>query len=162
MALFQKDLVIFTQCHTEYDRCHIFKAMDPLLSFAALPADIKHAMRSRGQLFGHQKVIGYGVCLLYTQLAHGKPRLVNTSGLCSRTEHIVNVGDVFWRSYPFRLLEETGLKQQSSAGYSSRCMRATGMSEGEGVILTMAQSPLDRIHFDAPMRSMCKGRSRCR
>ena len=79
-----------------------------------------------------KKVIGCGVCLLYTQLAHSKPSLVNTRSLCSRTEHIVNIGDVIWRSYPFRLLEETELKQQSSAGlnYPNRCTHATGMTRG--------------------------------
>jgi hypothetical protein len=44
-ALFQEHLVVLAQGNAEDDGCDVFEAVDPLLAFASLPADIKHAAR---------------------------------------------------------------------------------------------------------------------
>lgn len=36
-------LIVFTQSHTKYNGCDVFKAMDPLLPFTPLAANIEHA-----------------------------------------------------------------------------------------------------------------------
>lgn len=56
LAFLQEYLVVLTQGHTEDDRCDIFKAMDPFLSFTALATNIKHAMR--GSVYGPQMIEG--------------------------------------------------------------------------------------------------------
>lgn len=50
IALFEQDLVIFTQSHAENDGSYILKAMNPFLSFTPLATHIKHAI--------HQSAIG--------------------------------------------------------------------------------------------------------
>lgn len=42
-ALFEKYLVVLAQGNAENDRCHVLEAMNPLLAFAPLPADVEHA-----------------------------------------------------------------------------------------------------------------------
>ena len=39
----EKDLVVLTECNTEDDRGDVFEAVNPLLSFTSLPADVEHA-----------------------------------------------------------------------------------------------------------------------
>ena len=101
-----------------------------------------------------------GFRILYTQLAHGESSFVDTGGLCSRAKHIVDVGDVIWRSYPFGLLKETN-KQQciSRSPFSDKTGIECASARVRAGMLTMAQSPSGRIHFDARVRSMYTGHS---
>lgn len=83
--------------------------MDPLLSLAALAANVKHTVRCDGKSCGRSQIREEEVvsCILYTQLAHSESSLVDTGGFCARAKHIVDIGDIVWRSYPFGLLKET-------------------------------------------------------
>ena len=88
--------------------------------------------------------------VLYTQLSHGEPCLVDTSGFCPRTQDIVDIGDIIGRSYPFCLFEET----------INAISRRFNQSPGSQIRRTTARNPSGRTHSGVPGQSMYTGRSR--
>lgn len=97
-------MIVLAQCHTEYDRRDVFEAMDPFFPFAALTAHIEHAVASISIIRPEQW--GWGG-ILYAELAHRKPALIDTGGLRSRTKNIIHIWDVIRGSDPLGFIEET-------------------------------------------------------
>jgi hypothetical protein len=67
---------------------------------------------------------------LYAQLAHQKPRLVDTGGLCSGSQHIGLRRYVVWGCYPLGFVEEAvtcqhnqTLSQQTEAYYGAESIK---------------------------------------
>lgn len=84
IALLKQYLIIFAQCDTEDNRCDVLEAMNPLLSFASLTANVKHAARCCvSTVPGSRDAQSDG--LLYAQLTHCKSCLVYTRRLRSRS-----------------------------------------------------------------------------
>jgi hypothetical protein len=92
IAFLQKYLVILAESYTEDDRGDIFKTMNPLLSLTPLPADIEHAADRLATAKMNPSPRPH---ILYAQLTHGEPRLVNTCRLRSRAQDIGLYGYVF-------------------------------------------------------------------
>ena len=57
MILFQKDLIVLAEGHTEDDGGDVLEAMDPLLPFTTLSADVEHASR---RMMQRQRMTGRG------------------------------------------------------------------------------------------------------
>jgi len=104
VAFFQKYLIILAERHAEYNGCDILETMDPLLPFAPLAAYIEHAAGTR--LANH-------CCaspvwdVLYAQLTHRKPCLVNSRCLGSRSEHVCFGWDIVRGGNSRCFIEET-------------------------------------------------------
>ncbi len=86
ITLFQQHLVVLAQCDAEYDGCDVLEAVNPLLSFTALSADIEH---------------------VYAELSHLEPCFVDTGGLRSCPQHVGFCGDEVLCSYPGSFVEKT-------------------------------------------------------
>lgn len=78
-CFFQEYLIILAQRNTEDDGCDVFKAVNPLLSFTSLAANVKHTV----EVISFCTLSLSQVNILYAELAHGKPRLIDTGSLCS-------------------------------------------------------------------------------
>jgi hypothetical protein len=83
LVLKQK-LVVLGNGDEEEDGGDILEAMDPLLSFRSLSSNIKHAI---------------------SQVPNDEGGLRNTSGLDTRSKHILVVGHIVWLSDPLDVVE---------------------------------------------------------
>ena len=93
IRLLEKYLVVLAQSHAENNRRDIFETMNPLLPFTPLSAHIEHANQCQKSFREYCRIIII-INLLHAQLAHCKPRFVNTRRLRPRTQDIGLVGDI--------------------------------------------------------------------
>ena len=115
VAFLKQDLIIFAQSDTKYDRCDIFKTMDPLLPLAPLATDVEHAMCPISHALAKRSK---KIFSLYTQLAHGESCLINAGSLCSSSQYISLDGNIVGRSDSQSLLEEAAINQSLGLNHS--------------------------------------------
>src|SRR5699024_6288885 len=102
------------------NRRHVLEAVDPLLTFAPLTANIEHA--STGQPSGARRPEredqqGY---ILYAELAHLKTSFVDSSGLGTSSQDIHLVGEIVGRDDAHHLLEEAARPRRSAVSSTGR------------------------------------------
>jgi hypothetical protein len=100
-------LIVLAERDTKYDGGNVLETMDPLLAFAALAADVKHAAAS--QLGGAAKgpeTVGNQDVLLDTQLAHLKSSFIYAGGFGPRPKYVHLIRQVVRPNYSLSLFKE--------------------------------------------------------
>ena len=105
VRFFQKNLIVFAECHTEDDGGDIFETVNPFLALASLPAHVEHAKLRQNPYSGH---IGDRLYLLYAELAHSKPGFINARCFRPGTEDVGLIRYVVGRRQSLNFLKETG------------------------------------------------------
>ena len=81
---FEEHLVVLAEGDAEDDRRDVFEAMDPFLALAPLTTNVKHAVKRLA-------AASFEICfvhVLYAELAHLEPRLVDTRRFRTRSQHV--------------------------------------------------------------------------